>query len=138
MADEKTARSLATFFDFVGEVRKAEDLEFADFLLTDHPKAPVALDLLLGTQGWRRFAEQHPNQPHPEHSQEVERIMVMSGLVGQRVMSSLVHNQQKIEAEFLPKYKDLDEQLKQVVSENQVAKSDALSIHHEGPRRGSP
>jgi uncharacterized membrane protein YgcG len=125
MADEKTARSLSTFFAFVGEVRKAEDLEFADFLLTDHPKTPVALDLLLGTQGWRRFAEQHPNQRRQDHNAEVERILVMWGQVGQRVMSSLVHNQQKIEAEFQPKFKDLDEQLKQVVGENQAVKSNA-------------
>ncbi len=57
MADETTARSLPTHFLLGGEVQKPEDLENADFLLTDHPQAKAALDLLLGTQGWRRFAE---------------------------------------------------------------------------------
>src|SRR5262249_12647982 len=62
MADEKTARSMPTHFWLTSEVRKPEDLEYADFLLSPHPKAPVALDLLLGTQGWRRFAEQEPTK----------------------------------------------------------------------------
>jgi len=56
MADEKTARAMPTHFLMTTEVRKPEDLEYADFLLGKHPKAAVALDLLLGTQGWRRFA----------------------------------------------------------------------------------
>jgi hypothetical protein len=30
--------------------------------LGDHPKAALSLDLLLGSQGWRRFAEQDPAQ----------------------------------------------------------------------------
>ena len=63
LADEKTYRSLPTHFYLTTEVGRSEELEHADFLLTDHPKAPVTLDLLLGTQGWRRFAEQHQEQP---------------------------------------------------------------------------
>src|SRR5262249_49515103 len=43
------------------EVRNPEDLENADVLLSDHPGAAASLDLLLGCQGWRRFAEQDPN-----------------------------------------------------------------------------
>jgi hypothetical protein len=53
-------RLMPTHFLLAGEVQHPDDLEFADFLLTDHPRAGEALDLLLGTQGWRRFAEQHP------------------------------------------------------------------------------
>jgi hypothetical protein len=60
MADEKTARTMPTHYYLTTEVRRSEDLEYADFLLSSHPKAPAALDLLLGTQGWRRFAEQDP------------------------------------------------------------------------------
>src|SRR5207253_810447 len=58
MADEKTARAMPTHFLLTSEVEKPEDLEHADVLLGTHPKAAAALDLLLGTQGWRRFAEQ--------------------------------------------------------------------------------
>lgn len=60
LADEKTARAMPTHFLLTSEVRKPDELEHADFLLTNHPDAPKALDLLLGTQGWRRFAEQDP------------------------------------------------------------------------------
>ena len=59
-ADDETDRALPTHFLLGGEVERPDDLERADFLLTNHPKAAVALDRLLGTQGWRRFAEQNP------------------------------------------------------------------------------
>src|SRR5207302_10306976 len=60
LADEKTARAMPTHFLLTTEVRNPEDLEHADILLGPHPKAAQALDLLLGCQGWRRFAEQDP------------------------------------------------------------------------------
>ncbi len=59
-ADEKAARTMPTHFLLTTEVRNPEDLEYADFLLGDHPQAAQSLDLLLGCQGWRRFAEQDP------------------------------------------------------------------------------
>ena len=71
LADEKTARGLATHFFLTTEVRHPEDLENADILLSDHPKAPLALDLLLGCQGWRRFAEQDP-QKFQERQQQAK------------------------------------------------------------------
>jgi hypothetical protein len=42
-------------FLLTSELREPEDLEDADVLLTDAAAAPEALDLFLGTQGWRRF-----------------------------------------------------------------------------------
>ena len=60
IADDKTERTMPTHFLLTTEVRNPEDLENADVLLGNHPKAAVALDLLLGAQGWRRFAEQDP------------------------------------------------------------------------------
>lgn len=59
LADEKTYRQMPTHFLLTSE----EELEYADFLLGSHPSATTALDLLLGTQGWRRFAA--PNRPQP-------------------------------------------------------------------------
>src|SRR5262249_48364859 len=79
LANEKTARNMPTHFYLTTEVRKAEDLEHADFLLTDHPKAPVALDLLLGTQGWRRFAEQTVN-PQKLQKQGINDERVLAAL----------------------------------------------------------
>jgi hypothetical protein len=58
LADEKTHRSMPTHFNLTTSAAN-QDLEHADFLLTRHLRAKEALDLLLGTQGWRRFAEQN-------------------------------------------------------------------------------
>jgi UPF0716 family protein affecting phage T7 exclusion len=51
-------RLLTTHFLLAGEVNTPDDMEDADFLLTNHPRAAEALDLVLATQGWRRFFEQ--------------------------------------------------------------------------------
>src|SRR5262249_36625505 len=56
----RTARGLPTHFLLTTEVRRPGGPEDADALLGPHPRAAEALDLLLGTQGWRRFAEQDP------------------------------------------------------------------------------
>src|SRR5206468_6255231 len=58
LANDRTARSMPTHFLLTTEIRQPEDLENTDALLGDHPRAAEALDLLLGAQGWRRFAEQ--------------------------------------------------------------------------------
>jgi hypothetical protein len=76
LAEEKAFQVLPTHFLLMTEVRRPEDLEFADFLLSDHPKASQALDLVLGTQGWRRFAEQAPRQLQ---NQEKEAVAFLGG-----------------------------------------------------------
>ncbi|MBI3412246.1 MAG: hypothetical protein HY040_28275 [Planctomycetes bacterium] len=60
LANDKTIRAMPTHFLLTSEVRRSEDLENADFFMGSHPKADLGLDLLLGVQGWRRFAEQDP------------------------------------------------------------------------------
>jgi hypothetical protein len=79
MADEKTARSMPTHFYLTTEVKKPEDLEYADFLVGSHPRAATALDLMLGTQGWRRFAEQNPGQFRQKHKEDAERLLATIG-----------------------------------------------------------
>jgi len=56
LADDKSA-AMTTNFLLATEIENPEDLEEADFFLSDEEGAEQALDLLLGTQGWRRFAE---------------------------------------------------------------------------------
>lgn len=56
LADDKSPR-MTTHYLLTTEIEKPEDLEDANFYLSDDEKAHEALDLLLGTQGWRRFAE---------------------------------------------------------------------------------
>jgi hypothetical protein len=52
------------------EIENPQDLENADFLLSEDKsssaRAAAALDLLLGTQGWRRFAEKNRQQSAQE------------------------------------------------------------------------
>ncbi len=55
LADDKSP-GLVTRFLLAGDIDSPEDLEDANFFLSDEPEAVEALDLLLGTQGWRRFA----------------------------------------------------------------------------------
>src|SRR5258708_34653491 len=54
LADDDTA-GLTTHFLLTSEVERPDDLEDADFYLSDGDEAAEALDLLLATQGWRRF-----------------------------------------------------------------------------------
>src|SRR5207237_656270 len=77
MADEKTARSLPTHFLLTSEVRQPEDLEHVDVLLGPHPKAPAALDLLLGTQGWRRFVEQTSEEHKSKFGEEINPFVAL-------------------------------------------------------------
>ncbi|MEX2118991.1 MAG: MG2 domain-containing protein [Pirellulales bacterium] len=56
LADDDSP-AMTTHFFLTSEVDKPADLEDADFYLAHSPKAAQALDLLLGTQGWRRFVE---------------------------------------------------------------------------------
>ena len=85
LADEKTARTMPAHFLLTTEVNRPEDLEYADFLLSDQPKARLALDLLLGTQGWRRFAPQDPAQPREAPRDDADRLLVILGRSSPRV-----------------------------------------------------
>ncbi len=49
--------SMAAYFLLATEVKSPQDLQDADFYLSGSREAAVALDLLFGTQGWRRFLE---------------------------------------------------------------------------------
>lgn len=103
MADLKTDRLMPTHFLIASEVEKPEDLEHADFLLAEHPKAPVALDLLLGTQGWRRFAEQSPETFQPKTAKpEVDRLLVALGQKSSTPRSTYRLEEERIEQKYRP------------------------------------
>jgi len=55
LADDKSTR-MTTHFWLTSQIDNPEDLEDANFYLKEDPESAAALDLLLGTQGWRRFA----------------------------------------------------------------------------------
>lgn len=79
LADDKTLRGMPAHFLLTTEVKRPEDLENADFLLSDSPLAPTAVDLLLGTQGWRRFAEHDPERFHKDHGSDADRLLAATG-----------------------------------------------------------
>lgn len=88
LADEKSARSMPTHFLIGEEVRHAVDLEYADFLSADHPQARRAIDLLLGVQGWRRFAEQDPAKFQRQFPVESQNYLISTGQKDHRAVST--------------------------------------------------
>src|SRR5262249_45742451 len=89
------------------------DLEHADFLLNEtNPKAAQALDLLLGVQGWRRFAEQYPDQFRQRDAVEAERFLVIEGRSRQRALDTRFAQEQELVQAYVPKIRDLSEQLR--------------------------
>ncbi len=108
LADDKTLRTMPTHFLLTTEVRRPEDLEYADFLLGPHPQAAEALDLLLGTQGWRRFAEQDPNKFRREQKEEAERFLVSIGQTQTRISDSWMQQKmQQVETDHARQTADL-------------------------------
>jgi hypothetical protein len=103
MADNKTDRLAPTHFLLSGEVKHPAELEHADFLLTDHPKAGVALDLLLGTQGWRRFAEQQAPQPANAADKDVDKMLVAHGSRTSAPFALYQLEETRVNAEYAPK-----------------------------------
>jgi len=115
MADEKVYRSLPTHIHFSGEIRRGEELEYADFLLGEHPVSAKALDLLLGVQGWRRFVEQSPGKRNQPADEEVERLLVMTGQTSRHEVESFAYKQKEIEAVYVSKRKELEERLESAI-----------------------
>jgi len=78
LADDDTPR-MPTHFLLATEVENPQDLEDADFYLSDDPEAPVALDLLLGTQGWRRFVEKTLEQLRQQgrEDEQITRLVAL-------------------------------------------------------------
>ncbi|MEQ8818992.1 MAG: MG2 domain-containing protein [Sumerlaeia bacterium] len=56
---------------------EVEDLADAQVYLSDSEEAPQALDLLLGTQGWRRFAYVNVDQFLSNHGDAAKRALAM-------------------------------------------------------------
>jgi hypothetical protein len=105
----KTDRLINTHFLLAGDVTTPDSLEHADFLLTEHPKAAEALDLVLATQGWRKFVEQHPTEfayarglanQNPEKSNFQES----SGQYTMRAEQPGMREQRRLYESYWPRY----------------------------------
>jgi hypothetical protein len=108
LANDKTARAMPTHFLLTTEVRRPEDLENADFFLGNHPKARQALDLLLGVQGWRRFAEQDPVRFKKREEREAGRILQATGPGAVQTNDPEKEVLAKVDAKFAPRYIQLE------------------------------
>ena len=79
--------SIRTHFLLTSEIASPEDLEHANFYLNDTPEAAESLDLLLGTQGWRRFVSGTPDQFEESFLESLTRLLELdgrrAGLIGQ-------------------------------------------------------
>lgn len=71
--------SLATYFMLTSEIEKPEDLEHANFYLDDSEEATFAVDLLLGTQGWRRFVSGSPDKFDETFRAALIRLLKLNG-----------------------------------------------------------
>lgn len=78
--DQNERPSLRTHFLLTSEIEKPQDLEHADFYLSDEPDQSEALDLLLGTQGWRRFVGSTTPQPDVSFRQQLIRLLELDGV----------------------------------------------------------
>jgi hypothetical protein len=125
LADDKTLRAMPTHFLLTTEVRHPEDLEYADFLLGPHPQAAAALDLLLGTQGWRRFAEQDPTKFRREQKDEAERLLVTIGQSQTKTADLTQQQLQRLEKESARHAEELAARAAQAKKAEQDARNDA-------------
>jgi hypothetical protein len=127
LADDKTARGMPTHFYLTTEVRSPEQLEHADFLLTNHPKAEQAVDLLLGTQGWRRFAEQQdPKAFQKKEKRDAERLLLVSGRT-LREKGKFAQPEKGARDEFEPKMSALGKQGDELINAQARADRERLS-----------
>ncbi len=118
VANEKTYRSMPAHFLLANEVRQPEDLVQADFLLSSNPQASKALDLLLGIQGWRRFAEQDPDK-----FQKELRLLALEGQSPPRSVNYGQEAVQKVVKEFHNQYAALEKRLTQAENSQVAARN---------------
>src|SRR5439155_1133489 len=123
LADEKTYRSVPAHVLLTSEVRRPEDLEHADFLLGPQPSAAKALDLLLGTQGWRRFAEQDPGKFQAEQRDEAQRLLVLNGQFRMQSVDYAQNEMQNVEKTFQTEWTQLQTRLHQANQEQVNARN---------------
>ncbi len=134
LADEKTHKLMPTHFFLTHEVKKPEDLEFADFMLTDHPKAAPALDLLLGVQGWRRFAEQNPEEFKKRNPEDADRYLVLNmqtPMIADTRLEAETLLQQKLAVELAGTVKEFQPQFAAVQAKIAETNSELVKLQND-------
>jgi hypothetical protein len=140
LAHDNTYQSALAQFMLTTEVRRLENLEHANFLLSGEPQAAKALDLLLGVQGWRRFAEQDPGRFQKEHKEEALRLLALQGQWPPRSLNYGQETVQKAVKEFHTQYAVLEKRLtdaedRQVAAPNNIThRTRMMSLHQDTNR----
>ena len=102
--------SMMTKFLLLSEIKHPEDLENADVLLASTDEAEKELDLLLGTQGWRRFATWTESTAVDEFQLLLVKLLAISGM--DSAEESMVGNQEDLVSEWLAYRRGMDTSLK--------------------------
>ena len=82
LADDKTAHLLTRMY--LESEMPGQEIEEPNFYFSDDKKAPQALDLVLGTQGWRRFEWQQVLAPPPDTTATKDGLLVATGMAQPR------------------------------------------------------
>jgi hypothetical protein len=130
LADEKTFRSMPAHFLLTTEIRRPEDLEYADFLLSDNDPARTTLDLLLGTQGWRRFAEQDPARFREKFKEDADRLLVAMGQTSPRETDFALKETQRLQEE-------IKERRQSLAAEKEGAEAALLAVRGNSEARAA-
>lgn len=114
---DKAFGTMLNYFYLASEVRQPEELKDADFLVSSHAQAQTALDLLLGIQGWRRFAEQDPAKfqerylADPRTQADAERLLVVSGQSTRETIDLLEKQRQQVVSDMEPLLQEAEKQV---------------------------
>ena len=73
------------------------------------PSVRAALDLLLGTQGWRRFAEQDPVHFRQKNGADAERLLATTGQAAKATIDLQQHEVRCLQKHYSASLADLQE-----------------------------
>ena len=102
--------SMTTKFLLLSEIKHPADLENADVLLASNAEAEQHLDLLLGTQGWRRFATWEETADGDEFQALLVKLLAINGM--DSADESVAGNQEELVADWLSYRRAMDSSLK--------------------------
>jgi hypothetical protein len=134
---------VGAFFLMTTELRQPEDLENADFLLADVPGAAEALELYLGTQGWRTFRDSATSGPTKMTIQNAGNTELVPALFAGGTRLANVHERfrRKLDQERLDRRKDAERTVEDLDRERDHAVSawnraeDELNDYRQMPLR---
>ena len=90
--------------------------------MSAHARAKTALDLLLGTQGWRRFAEQDAGKVQEKYLADLrtrtdaDRLLVLAGQSSPETIDFLQRQRQKVEEKTVARRQEAAAELAKVTA----------------------